>query len=58
MGLSSVWLQFSTECYTTSMLDIPKKIVLDENQQPDAVQVPIAVFERIETIYRQFIANV
>jgi hypothetical protein len=36
------------------MLEIPKKILLDENQQPDAVQVPIAVFEKIEDILENF----
>jgi RelB Antitoxin alpha helical domain len=36
------------------MLEIPKKYVLDENQQPDAVQIPISVFERIEDILENF----
>jgi hypothetical protein len=32
------------------MLEITKNIVLDENQKPFAVQIPIKVFEKIEEI--------
>jgi hypothetical protein len=34
------------------MLNITKSYVVDENQQPIAVQIPIAEFERIEKILR------
>jgi hypothetical protein len=40
--------------YDRAMLEIPKKYVLDENQQPDAVQIPISVFEKIEDILENF----
>jgi hypothetical protein len=36
------------------MLDIPKQYVMDENQTPLAVQIPIAVFEQIEEILENF----
>ncbi|MGI0015581.1 MAG: hypothetical protein ACREBU_19365 [Nitrososphaera sp.] len=36
------------------MLEIHKNIVLDEDQQPIAVQIPIAEFERIEEIIENF----
>jgi hypothetical protein len=32
------------------MLKIHKRIVLDENQQPFAVQIPIEEFERLEEV--------
>ena len=36
------------------MLDIPKKYVFDEEQNPFAVQIPIKVFEQIEEILENF----
>ncbi|MFB2834595.1 hypothetical protein [Floridanema evergladense] len=36
------------------MLEIHKNIVLDENQQPIAVQIPIAEFEKIEEILEDY----
>ena len=36
------------------MLKLDKKIVLDENQNPIAVQIPIAEFERIEEIIENY----
>jgi hypothetical protein len=36
------------------MLDIQKQYVVDENQQPLAVQIPVAVFEQIEEILENF----
>jgi hypothetical protein len=36
------------------MLDIPKNYVLDENQQPFAVQIPIAEFRKIEEILEDY----
>ncbi len=36
------------------MLEIHKNYVLDENQQPIAVQIPIAEFERIEELLENF----
>lgn len=36
------------------MLEIHKNIVLDENQQPIAVQIPIAEFEKIEEIIEDY----
>ncbi|MFB2921364.1 MULTISPECIES: hypothetical protein [Aerosakkonema] len=36
------------------MLKIHKNIVLDENQQPIAVQIPIAEFEKIEEILEDY----
>ncbi|MDB9513759.1 hypothetical protein PN499_21410 [Kamptonema animale CS-326] len=36
------------------MLNITKSYVVDENQQPIAVQIPIAEFERIEKILKKF----
>lgn len=36
----------------SKMLNITKSYVVDENQQPIAVQIPIAEFERIEKILR------
>jgi rubrerythrin len=36
------------------MLELSKKIVLDENQNPIAVQIPIAEFERIEEIIENY----
>lgn len=35
------------------MLDIRKHYVLDENQQPIAVQISIVDFERIEALLKQ-----
>lgn len=32
------------------MLEIHKSYILDENQQPIAVQIPIAEFEKVEEI--------
>ena len=37
-----------------AMLQIHKKIVLDENQRPFAVQVPIEEFERLEDIIEDY----
>ena len=37
-----------------TMLEIHKNIVLDENQQPIAVQIPIAEFEKIEEILEDY----
>ncbi len=36
------------------MLEITKNYVMDENQQPIAVQIPIADFERIEEILENY----
>lgn len=36
------------------MLEIHKNIVFDENQQPIAVQIPIAEFEKIEEILEDY----
>lgn len=36
------------------MLEIHKNIVLDENQQPIAVQIPITEFEKIEEILEDY----
>ncbi|MDM9582644.1 hypothetical protein [Nostoc sp. GT001] len=36
------------------MLEVHKNYVLDENQQPIAVQIPIAEFEKIEEILENY----
>ncbi len=36
------------------MLEIHKSIVLDENQKPIAVQIPIDEFERIEEVIENY----
>ncbi len=36
------------------MLDIHKKIVIDENRKPIAVQIPIEEFERLEEIMENY----
>lgn len=36
------------------MLTIHKKIVLDEDQKPTAVQIPIEEFERLEEIIENY----
>ena len=36
------------------MLEIHKKIVLDENQKPIAVQIPIEQFERMEEVIENY----
>lgn len=36
------------------MLEIHKKIVIDENQNPVAVQIPIEEFERLEEIIENY----
>ncbi len=36
------------------MIELHTKIVLDENQQPIAVQIPIAEFEKIEEILEDY----
>lgn len=36
------------------MLELHKNIVLDENQKPIAVQVPIEEFERLEEIIENY----
>ncbi len=36
------------------MLEIHKRIVLDENQKPFAVQIPIDEFERLEDIIENY----
>lgn len=36
------------------MLDIHKKIVIDENRKPVAVQIPIEEFERLEEIMENY----
>ena len=36
------------------MLEIHKNYVLDENQNPIAVQIPLAEFERIEEIIENY----
>ncbi|MEA5566452.1 hypothetical protein [Anabaena sp. UHCC 0399] len=38
----------------TKMLEINKNYVMDENQQPIAVQIPIADFEKIEEILENY----
>lgn len=37
-----------------TMLEITKNYVMDENQQPIAVQIPIADFEKIEEILENY----
>jgi len=39
------------------MVEIHKKIVLDENQRPFAVQVPIKEFERLEEIIENWLKS-
>ncbi len=36
------------------MLEVHKNYVLDENQRPIAVQIPIAEFEKIEEILEDY----
>jgi predicted solute-binding protein len=36
------------------MLELHKSIVLDENQKPIAVQIPIEEFERIEEVIENY----
>ncbi|MBG1259075.1 hypothetical protein [Nostoc commune] len=36
------------------MLEVHKNYVLDENQQPIAIQIPIAEFEKIEEILEDY----
>ncbi len=36
------------------MLEIHKKIVLDENEKPIAVQIPIEQFERMEEVIENY----
>ncbi|MBI5892727.1 MAG: hypothetical protein HZB79_03585 [Deltaproteobacteria bacterium] len=36
------------------MLEIHKRIVLDENQKPFAVQIPIDEFERLEDVIENY----
>jgi hypothetical protein len=36
------------------MIEIHKKVVLDENQKPFAVQIPIEEFERLEEILENY----
>lgn len=36
------------------MLEIHKNYIVDENQQPIAVQIPLAEFEKIEEILENF----
>ena len=36
------------------MLDIHKKIVVDENSKPVAVQIPIEEFERLEELVENY----
>jgi hypothetical protein len=36
------------------MLEIHKKTVLDENQRPFAIQIPIEEFERLEEIIENY----
>ena len=36
------------------MLEIHKKIVIDENHKPLAVQIPIEVFERLEEVIENY----
>ncbi len=36
------------------MLEIHKNIVLDENQKPIAVQIPIGDFERLEEVIENY----
>ncbi|MBW4568868.1 MAG: hypothetical protein KME31_12820 [Tolypothrix carrinoi HA7290-LM1] len=36
------------------MLEINKNYLMDENQQPIAVQIPIAEFEKIEEILENY----
>jgi hypothetical protein len=38
----------------TKMFEVHKNYVLDENQQPIAVQIPIAEFEKIEEILENY----
>ncbi len=36
------------------MVEIHKKVVLDENQKPFVVQIPIEEFERLEEILENY----
>jgi PHD/YefM family antitoxin component YafN of YafNO toxin-antitoxin module len=36
------------------MLELHKKIILDENQKPIAVQIPIEEFERMEEVIENY----
>jgi hypothetical protein len=36
------------------MLDIHKKIIIDENKKPVAVQIPIKEFERLEELVENY----
>ena len=36
------------------MVEIHKKVILDENQKPFAVQIPIEEFERLEEILENY----
>lgn len=36
------------------MLELHKKLVLDENQKPVAVQIPIEEFERMEEVIENY----
>ena len=36
------------------MLEIHKNYIVDENQQPSAVQIPLAEFEKIEEILENY----
>jgi PHD/YefM family antitoxin component YafN of YafNO toxin-antitoxin module len=37
-----------------AMLDIHKKIIIDENKKPVAVQIPIEEFERLEELVENY----
>ncbi|MDD1420194.1 hypothetical protein MEO40_13825 [Dolichospermum sp. ST_sed1] len=54
-------LRYQTICYNlpndlgvNSMLQINKNYVLDQNQKPIAVQIPITEFEQIEEILENY----
>ncbi len=36
------------------MVEIHKKVVLDENQKPFAIQIPIEEFERLEEVVENY----
>ncbi|MEW6619400.1 MAG: hypothetical protein AB1422_08720 [bacterium] len=36
------------------MLEVHKRIVLDENQRPFAIQIPIEEFERLEDVIENY----
>ncbi|VXD17328.1 conserved hypothetical protein [Planktothrix serta PCC 8927] len=46
--------KYSTKSSSLIMLEIHKNYIVDENQNPIAVQIPIAEFEKIEEILEDY----